>query len=161
MAERISATYYEVAGPYLLSDALYKTKIKSEDVPPWYMEGVYYGYKRGYLRAKGVSQLTYQPNLYHNHMFKDDFLYIQYADKPNLQAPSDLYPVPCREYVWGWNIPHFLVMAEKYSGYDISGIEQQIKEKQEWFRSKYQEDYKCEVGDRDILAWMQELRDKL
>lgn len=157
MSKRMNATYYEVADPYLLSGGRYKTKIKPEDMPPWYLSGSYYGYRDGYIRTKGISQLFYRPNLFTNHMFKDDFLFVQYKDvKPCSEPVDNFCPIPYSEYVWGWNIPRFLIWAEKYSGYDTSGIKQQIRAKQDWFRLTYPDDYAREVFNRDIVTWMDE-----
>ena len=157
MSKRINATYYEVADPYLLSGGRYKTKIKPEDMPPWYLSGSYYGYRDGYIRTKGISRLFYRPNLFTNHMFKDDFLFVQYKDVKPCREPVDNFcPIPYNEYVWGWNIPRFLIWAEKYSGYDTSEIKQQIRAKQDWFRLTYPDDYAREVFNRDIVTWMDE-----
>lgn len=158
MSKRINATYYEVADPYLLSGGRYKTKIKPEDMPPWYLSGSYYGYKDGFLRAKGIEELCYRPNLFTNHMFKDDYLFIRYKGvKPFPVSDDDsFFPIPYNEYIWGWNIPRFLIWAEKYSGYDTSEIKQQIRAKQDWFRLTYPDDYAREVFDRDIVTWMDE-----
>lgn len=157
MSKRIMATYYEVADPYLLSGGRYKTKIKPEDMPPYYLNGLFYGYKDGYLRAKGIEELCYRPNLFTNHMFKDDFLFISYKDvKPYPASADGFFPIPYSEYVYGWNIPRFLIWAEKYSGYDTSEIKQQIRAKQDWFRLTYPDDYAREVFNRDIVAWMDE-----
>lgn len=160
MSKRIMATYYEVADPYLLSGGRYKTKIKPEDMPPWYLRGLFYGYKDGFLQTKGVDELFYRPNLFTNHMFNDDFLFISYKYvKPGGQPVDNFCPIPYSEYVWGWNIPRFLIMAEKYSGYDTSKIKQQIRAKQDWFRLTYPDDYAREVFNRDIVTWMDECLD--
>ena len=166
---RLHANYYS-CGKYrfatpapadesvLYSGGRYKTKIKPEDMPPWYLRGLYYGYKDGFLSAKGIEELCYRPNLVTNHMFKDDFLFIRYKGVKPFQ-PSDVdnfCPIPYNEYVWGWNIPRFLIWAEKYSGYDTSEIKQQIRAKQDWFRLTYPDDYAREVFNRDIVTWMDE-----
>ena len=138
---RLHANYYS-CGKYrfatpapadesvLYSEGRYKTKLTGHDMPPWYMCGRYYGYAHGFLNTKDVAKLTYSPNLYFNHMFKDDFLYI----------------------------PKFLYMAERFSGYDTASIWQQIEEKRLWFQHTYPEDYKREVGDiTDYRAYTESL----
>ena len=161
MSKRIAATYYEVADHYLLSCGRYKTKLTGEDMPPWYLHSLFYGYRGGYMRCKDISQLYYKPNLFSNHMFKDDFLFIQYEGvKQAAQESYDKFcPIPYHEYVWGWNIARMLVMAEKYSGLDISGILEQIKAKEDWFRLTYPTDYAHEVGDESIIGRINRMRD--
>lgn len=166
---RLHANYYS-CGKYslatpapadesvLYSQGRYKTKLTVHDMPPWYLRGSYYGYKDGFLCAKGIEELCYSPNLFTNHMFKDDFLFIRYKGVKPFPASDDdnFCPIPYNEYIWGWNIPRFLIWAEKYSGYDTSEIKQQIRAKQDWFRLTYPDDYAREVFDRDIVTWMDE-----
>lgn len=149
---------YAHADEYVLySDGRYKTKMTAHDLPPWYMPGRYYGYVQGFLNTKDVAKLIYSPNFHFNHMFKDDFLYISY------NSPSECRKIftaeeCCDEYVWGFNIPKFLYMAERYSGYDAAPIWQQIEEKRLWFQHTYPNDYKREVGDiTDYRAYTQSL----
>lgn len=165
---RVHANYYSseiyklgvgfrVNTPYLYSEGRYKTKITADDLSPWYLSGLYYGYVHGYLNTKGVTKLIYSPNLYVNHMFKDDFLYILYNSSSKRRQ---LYHAeePYNEYVWGFNIPRFLLWAEHYSGYDTSSIWQQIEEKRRWFQHTYPADYKREVGDiTDFYAHFKDL----
>ena len=55
----------------------YRTKIKPEDLPEWYMYGRYY--KRfGYMSTKGITDMVYIPSRYSNHYLKDDCLLISY-----------------------------------------------------------------------------------
>ena len=63
----------------LFSGGIYPTKITASDLPEWYVHGRYYKHW-GYLSAKGVKSLVYEPSKFSNHMFKDDFLYISYKD---------------------------------------------------------------------------------
>ena len=130
----------------LWADGIYPTKIYAEDLPEWYLYGRYWK-KWGYISTKGVKDLYYKPNMWVNHMFKDDFLYISY-DKPITKEDVENYRV--EYYIWGWEIRDFLLMAEKYSGYDISKIKEQIAEKRAVYKERHPEDYKREVGDRDI-----------
>lgn len=154
---RVHANYYS-CGKYtfgshapadesvLYSDGRYKTKLTDSDMPPWYMCGRYYGYAQGFLNTKDVAKLIYSPNLYVNHMFKDDFLYILYnysSKRRQLYHAEEPYD----EYVWGFNIPRFLLWAEHYSGYDTSSIWQQIEEKRLWLQHTHPDAYKREVGD--------------
>lgn len=142
---------------FLYSDGRYKTKMTANDMPPWYMCGRYYGYAQGFLNTKDVAKLIYSPNFHFNHMFKDDFLYISY-NSPSKSRKIFNAEESCDEYVWGFNIPKFLYMAERYSGYDTASIWQQIEEKRLWFQHTYPNDYKREVGDiTDYRAYTESL----
>ena len=58
----------------------YRTKIKPEDLPEWYVYGRYY--KRfGYMSTKGITDMLYIPNRFSNHYLKDDCLLISYGGK--------------------------------------------------------------------------------
>ena len=93
---RLHANYYSCGkyafGAYtsadesvLYSDGRYKTKMTAHDMPPWYMCGRYYGYAQGFLNTKDVAKLIYSRNFHFNHMFKDDFLYRQNAERYSTQ----------------------------------------------------------------------------
>ena len=74
--------YHYIKDPngYLYVDSQYNTKITADDLPDWFVYGRFY--KRfGYLSAKGVVDLYYIPNMWNNHMFKDDELVISYEEK--------------------------------------------------------------------------------
>ena len=129
---------------YLFSHGRYKTKIRAEDLPEWYVFGYFYKC-HGYLSANGIKHMVYRPNKSWNHMFKDDFLFISY-DKP-IRHTSDRITdyVNYDERIYGGIIVEFLEAAEKYSGYDISEIKAQIEDKRLWFKEHYPDDYAHEV----------------
>ena len=52
----------------LFSGGIYPTKITASDLPEWYVHGRYYKHW-GYLSAKGVKSLVYEPSKFSNHMF--------------------------------------------------------------------------------------------
>ena len=59
---------------------IYRTKIKPEDLPEWFLYGRYY--KRfGFLTAKGITDLLYIPSRFSNHYLKDDYLLIAYGGR--------------------------------------------------------------------------------
>ena len=153
---RPTAPFYTVAddGRTLLSHGRYRTKFTVEDIPEWYCKLRRRG-EYEYVRAKGVKHLLYKPNLFHNHMFKDDFLYISY-DRPirpreNAFRFTTFYIAD--NLLWGWNIVSFLKAADKYSDLDITGIKEEIEQKRVWFQKTYPDDYAREVGDRDIFSY--------
>lgn len=56
---------------------IFPTKLTAADMPESYCHLA--GYKKpGYIRTDGVTKLVYHPSPFHNHSFKDDFLYIFY-----------------------------------------------------------------------------------
>lgn len=62
---------------YAARSRIFPTKLTAADMPESYCH--LRGYKKpGYLRTDGVSKLVYHPSPFHNHSFKDDFLYIFY-----------------------------------------------------------------------------------
>lgn len=138
---------------YLFSKGKYLTKIKAEDLPESYVEGTYYRTK-GYLNAAGVKQMVYVPNMWINHMFKDDYLYVSY-DKEIIEKVGtfggkdyDGYDIVIR----GFNIISFLKAAEKYSNYDISEIKEQIELKRRIFKEKHPMFYELEVKNEDFFG---------
>lgn len=126
----------------LYSRGKYPTGIKPDNLPESYVKGRFYG-TDGYMRADGIKHLLYVPNLWINHFLKDDFLFISY-DKPitlkeDRDSIWDSYGYD--EYVWGNEIISMLKAAEKYSGYDISSIKEQIEEKRQILMQKHPDDY--------------------
>jgi hypothetical protein len=116
---------------YLYADGRYRTKILPEELPDWYVYG--YLYKRhGYLCAKGVKQLIYKPNyLITNHSFKYDTLYISY-DKEIVPYESEHGSIWYKDYehaIGGSLLPHFVDAVGRFSDYDVTEIEAEIKRK--------------------------------
>lgn len=89
------------------------TKIRVEDLPAYYIEMFDYK-KRGYLRAAGVVSLVYHPSPFHNHAFKDDFLYISYTRDLG-EYKRDITYQGCDEYIWGYDIVSFVKAIEIWS----------------------------------------------
>ncbi len=121
----------------LLSYGKYRTKIFPQDLPEWYVGG--YMYKRhGFMSAKGVKYLHYQPSyLFDNQLYKDDNLFISY------DAP--IVPVTQEGVDWfdgydhvlsGLIILDFVRAVKKYSGLEVSGIEAELERKREWYYEK-------------------------
>ena len=115
---------------YLLSPGkyrTYKTKILPTDLPEWYV----YGY--------------YRPQKHWNHMFKDDFLFVSY-DKPITHTGDTVMSYKGHdELIYGGMIIDFLLAAEKYSGYDITEIKEQIEDKRLWLKATFPDAYQAEV----------------
>lgn len=130
----------------------YKTKIKPEDLPEWYLHGRYY--KRwGYLSAKGITDMVYIPNLVFNHFLKDDCLLIAYGGKIT-EKPEERYRLNrysgYDERVWGSEIITMLCGARKYSGIDIKPFIEEVRKKKEWLQEHHPREFGVDVWDCDV-----------
>ncbi len=138
----------------------YKTKMHPTDLPEWYLYGRYY--KRwGYMSTKGIVDMVYRPNLHVNHFLKDDFLYISYKEKIEPVTEEDEKNDRMLRYeeykgydevVFGSEIIDILKGARLYSGFDITPIIEQIKEKEKWLRNKYPDEFSEERWKYDVDA---------
>jgi len=142
--------YIEDKNGYLFAQGIYPTKIKTEDLPEWYVYGRYYKCF-GYLSAKGVVDMKYVPSKYSSHFLKDDFLFISYntpiSEKPEASGIINAY-IGYDERIYGNEILSFLKAVRKYSAYDISGIAKMIQDKADWIVQTFPEecsDFKFDV----------------
>lgn len=126
--------YYQDEHGYLFSSSKYRTKIKPEDLPEWYIHGRYY--KRfGYLSSKGIAKVTYQSNRFTNHFLKDDCLYVTYETHLSMDEEDH------DERIYGNEILSFLKGIRQFSNYDIVPIIAQIKEKACWLRHTFPDEF--------------------
>ena len=135
------------AGPY-------RTKIKPEDLPEWYLYGRYY--KRfGYMSTKGITDIMYFPSHFRNHFLMDDFLIVAYGgkihevDNPSGKLTMERYK-GWDEIIWGNEIITILKGAKKYSGYDISSLIAQLKQKKDWLQATYPDEFGPDKWDIDV-----------
>ncbi len=140
----------------LFSD-VFPTKIFPEDLPEWYIYGRYY--KRfGYISTKGVVDLVYVPGKFTNHFLKDDFLYISYKEKITKIEPEDKWSYEkyngYDHMIYGSEILDFLIGARDYSGYDISALVEQLREKKRWLQATYPDEFGPGKWDFDIDKWL-------
>ena len=117
---------------YLYSDGRYLTKILPSDLPKWYVYG--YLYKRhGYLSAKGVKHLIYQPNYFiKNHVFKYDTLFISYDKEITPENEKDRITSWYTGYdhaIGGSMLRDFVDAVGRFSDYDVTEIQEEIKRK--------------------------------
>lgn len=106
--DRYTYMHFEIPGGYLYSGwkSGRKTKIKPEDLPDSYVYLCNYK-KEGYLETAGVVDVEYKPCIFHNHSYKDDFLFISYTKElPYLESgkSSDDVFNACDEYIFGNDI---------------------------------------------------------
>ncbi len=120
---------------YLYSGGRFPTKIKAEDLPPWYVHG--YMYKSyGFISARGVKHLLYKPDYTAtNHLHKYDTLFISYNDEITpVELSNGFHWYTGYEHVLdGPIIRQFVTAAAQYSGYDVTEISKQLDEKQSWY----------------------------
>lgn len=135
-------------------DRNYPTKIKPEDLPKSFMK-YWDGNAYHYLDTAGVVDIVYQPVI-ENHVFKDDSLYISYTDKikyknkyenedERFSGWLDVEDEMKYERIWGGEIIKFLLMAEKYSGYNIEPIKEQM-----WNKMLLLQKYETETFDKQV-----------
>lgn len=129
----------------------YRTKIKPEDLPEWYLYGRYY--KRfGYMSTKGITDLLYLTSRFSNHYLKDDCLLIAYGghitelDDPNLSLFERYTGWDNR--VWGNEIITILRGARKYSGYNIQPFIEKLKWKKEYMQTEFPDPFDPEYWNR-------------
>lgn len=132
----------------------YPTNIKAEDLPEWFVYGRYYS-NFGYLSAKGVKYLKFKPNMWINHLIRDDMLYVSYY-KPIVEVESKLFrnskDVEGYDIVFsGWDVITFLDAVKKYSPRcDTSEVERLLIEKAKAYKVNHPEEHDCENIDEYI-----------
>lgn len=139
----------------------YPTKLTRQDLPDDFIRNTDYK-KNGFIRTAGVKDLIYAPSPFHNHAFKDDFLYISYDKKLPPYEAVDLGEgstyAECDEYIWGSNIIDFIFAVEKNSpDFDVSGIKQAMVEQYNKYIDEMKSDgFHYEHGDK--IERLEELR---
>lgn len=108
--------FCEIPGGYLFSgwNTCIRTKLKASDLPESYVYTSNYK-KHGYIETAGVCDIAYKPSVFHNHAFKDDFLFISY-DAAKLFEDKDSYDdlyMKCDQYIFGNDIVNVIKGIEK------------------------------------------------
>ena len=118
--------YRTIPGGYLYSTLRpgAKTKIKPEDLPADYIEIHVSGYA-DYIKTSSVKDIMYVESPFHNHSFKDDYLYVSYNELINRR---NMYDIKVCLSVRGQDIIPVLLGIEKNSHIDTEII-QNIKER--------------------------------
>ena len=109
-----------------------------EDIPEWYS---YVRVHRtfGYLDAKHVKYLVYSPNYIHNHIYKDDYLYVSYSTP--IVVDTEYYKsTPMYDH----KVPDIVTFAKAVKQYgSIEGIDDiisRMEDKPRWFRENFPEE---------------------
>lgn len=131
----------------------YRTKIKPQDLPEWYLYGRYY--KRfGYMSTKGITDMVYIPSRFSNHYLKDDCLLISYGGKITEATDPDKSVYEryqgWDERIWDSEIITILRGARKYSGYDIAPFIDKLKWKKEYMQKNFPDEFDPDRWNFDV-----------
>lgn len=145
---------YSMDDKPLYSNGRHKTRLKSSDLPEWYILGMYYEHL-GYMSCKGVKCLELTVKKFTNHLFRDCFLCVTYSNKlPN----SDEFEV---QMIRGNSITEFLIGCQKY-GYDISDIQQGMNQHIIELKERCDEEWTSTISSfDDIINSMKQLQKKV
>lgn len=134
--------YYEDPNGYLFSNFKYRTKIKPEDLPDYYVYGRFY--KRwGFLCSEGVKGVYYKPLLWINHFLRDDLLFISYKNEQIDEIDVEDFGYKTFDYfISGNEILDFLKAMTVYSpSVNIEPIKDGIKNKLKVLKEKYPDEF--------------------
>lgn len=143
---------------------LYLTKFIKDDICSNidYLYGRWQG-RFGYIRLKGVKKFIYKPNLWINHVFRDDSLYVSFHEE-SMKKQSTPWGLWYSEYGGLW-----------YSGYDfcLSGLDMvkflyycdydeegkkilmnKFEDKIDYYNEKFKDDLTYTYIDKSILPWI-------
>ncbi|MCD7751581.1 MAG: hypothetical protein LUI10_07570 [Lachnospiraceae bacterium] len=121
----------------LFSEGRFPTKLLPADLPPWYVYGYCY-HQYGFISAKGVRAMLYYPTNFTNHLFKDDSLYISYAQEIiKVEKDARTYVKGYDHVLHGWFIIDIIKAVDQYSEIDTSPIKRQINEKLVWYQEHW------------------------
>lgn len=119
---------------YLFTKKGYRTKIKPEDLPEWYVYG-YFHKCWCYISAKGVKDIAFLPT-YNNHIHKDDYLVVSYNKK--IVIGDFIYETKNYDEFFGYD-EKYIESVEKYSDIDLSDIKKRVQYKEDWYYENYLE----------------------
>jgi len=130
--------YYKDENNYLFSKGIYRTKIKEEDLPSYYIKlWLYPRYE--FISLKGIKDILYKPCFLTNHWRKDDTLFISYSKKLVLNDNGwiDDYDIS----IYGSVIDTFIVAVSKYYSNQnkLNEIKKSMEKKDKWY--KYWEEH--------------------
>lgn len=123
---------------FLLSEGVRKTKLRTEDVPPWFVPLTYWSTR--YVDTSRVTDIVYKPCRlpHYNHLFKDDYLYLVY-DGNKIVMNEHHIPESYYNTLWGWELVEGLFSAKEYSGIDIEPQLAELRAKILRYNEEYNE----------------------
>ena len=151
--------YYIDKDNYLFSKGIYKTKIKEEDLP-YYFVKIWLYPRYEYISLKGIKYIHYRPSFFTNHWRKDDFLFISYDNEFTLNDRGFSYD--CDVSIHGPEINNFIDELEKY-GFNknkISEIRKLMDKKDKWFNYWEEHDWNGNYSSTTDEIWKEILGDE-
>lgn len=159
-----NALLYEVGNDTVLSISpktgrSYSTNFIPTDIHEnnKYLYGRWQG-RFGYIRLTGVKHLIYKPNMFVNHVFKDDSLYVSYRNEPMVR----------QENQWGsWysnydfclsslDMVEFLYHCD-YNEEKKKILMDEMEHKVDYYNEKFKDDLTFSYVDKNqVLPWLQE-----
>ena len=130
----------------------YKTKICADDLPDWYIYGIYYK-RRGFMSAKGIVDMVYCHNRYCDSFLRDDILLVSYKEKIVLKENgASVYDnfINYDETICGDTIINIIRAAREYSDYDIGDLMNSLQEQRNWLRNTFPRKARKEGWDKPI-----------
>lgn len=135
---------------------LYLTKFIKDDIHnnKDYLYGRWQG-RFGYIRLKGVKELIYKPNLWVNHVFKDDSLYVSFHKEPMITQLN-----PWGSWYSGYDfclssldMVKFLYYCD-YNEEDKKILMDAFEDKIDYYNEKFKDDLTYTYTDKSILPWI-------
>lgn len=129
----------------LFSSGRYKTSIRPEDLPSWYMIAWTYG-RTGWINVDNITDIYYVPNKWINHLFRDDFIYVKFGGKLEFEDDTDKHKY-VKNYdmiVSGHDIIEllaYLTLYKKNSGLPIEDIKEQVEDKVVYYEKNFSEEH--------------------
>lgn len=122
-----------------LYSGAYKTKITPDDLPEWYVRGVFYK-RRGFMSAKGITDMVYCPSRLSDNFLNEDSLLVSYSGKikKNRKGATveDSY-TNYDEVISGVVIIKIIAAAREHSDYDISSLMQELQSQRNWLKMMF------------------------
>ena len=130
----------------------YKTKILADDLPDWYIGGIYYK-RKGYMSAKGIIDMVYCPSRYCDSFLEEDILLVSFNKKiEKCEDKATVYAsyINYDEAISGASIIKIIDAAWRFSGYDISTLMKELQEQKDWLKKTFTN--KGKMGKFDKLV---------
>lgn len=135
---------------------LYLTKFVKDDIKDNkdYLYGRWQG-RFGYIRLKGVKELIYKPNLWINHVFKDDSLYVSFHKEPMITQPDSLgsWYSGYDFCINGMDMVKFLYYCD-YNEEDKKILMDAFEDKIDYYNKKFIDDLTYTYISKSILPWI-------
>lgn len=138
-----------VEGDGLFAHGTEPTNIQPEDLPAHFVNTGWNTVR--YIDALGVVDLKYEPNMWINHLLKDDYLYVSYGQKITIEEREDSFKHVSKDYknydvaISGYGIIDFLKAVEA-TGFNIDELKDQLEKKRLHFKEKHPFEY--EMGSK-------------